>query len=178
MNRAFTREALVSALFARYKSRPRAARRRPQKPTRWLYPQSVERHYAAAIRSWTRPMREFVHEYLKNNQEAILRGDAAALVRRDAVPGGSYRRMVQSLNGWYNTYIPPLDENGAGAPPIIFAGLGGIANAVNDFNGKQWDKSTKAALGVEFPVYEEWWPGVKEDWTRGNRGRLIGGRDG
>ncbi|MDR2494674.1 MAG: hypothetical protein LBD24_05560, partial [Spirochaetaceae bacterium] len=169
MNAAFTREALVAALFARRRKQPRSARSRPQKPTRWLYPLSVERRYAAAVRAWLRPMKEFVHEYLKNNREAMLRGDAAALVRQDAVPGGSYRRMVRSLNGWLTAYTPPLDDDGNRAsPPVIFAGLGNIAEEVNDFNGKQWDKSANAALGAEFPVYEDWWPTVKEDWTRTN----------
>ncbi|MCL2609651.1 MAG: hypothetical protein FWD94_07105, partial [Treponema sp.] len=34
------------------------------------------------------------------NQEAILRGDSAALTRTDSVPGGSMRRMIRSLEDW------------------------------------------------------------------------------
>jgi SPP1 gp7 family putative phage head morphogenesis protein len=118
-------------------------------------------------------MMEYVHQYLKNNQEAILRGDSAALVRQDATPGGSYSRMVKSLYGWYTTYIPPLNDEGKqDKPPIIFMGLGNIAESMNDFNSAQWEKASKAELGVEFPVYEEWWPGTKRAWQEENY-RLI-----
>jgi SPP1 gp7 family putative phage head morphogenesis protein len=118
-------------------------------------------------------MKEYVHEYIKNNQEAILRGDSAALVRQDATPGGSWRRMVTSLYGWYKTYIPELDDDGTGnSPPIILMGLGNIADTMNDFNEKQWEKAAKAELGVEFPIYEEWWPDVKKFWAEENY-RLI-----
>jgi SPP1 gp7 family putative phage head morphogenesis protein len=118
-------------------------------------------------------MMEYVHQYLKNNQEAILRGDSAALFRQDATPGGSYRRMVKSLNGWYTTYLPPVMESGTrDAPPIVFMGLGNIAESMNDFNSAQWEKAAKAELGVEFPVYEDWWPGTKQAWQEENY-RLI-----
>jgi SPP1 gp7 family putative phage head morphogenesis protein len=159
------REGLKAALFARRKKLGRAARGRSRKPSRWLYPWATERRYAAALRSWLRPIKEYVHKYIKANQEAILRGDSEALVRKDAIPGGSYRRMVQSLNGWYKTYIPEL---GSGQPPQIYMGLGNIAETMNAFNEAQWEKASKAELGVEFPVYEEWWPEAKRFWQDQN----------
>jgi hypothetical protein len=163
------RAGLKAALYARRKQMGRAARGRPRKPSRWLYPWATERRYTAAIRAWLRPMMEYVHQYLKNNQEAILRGDSAALVRQDATPGGSYSRMVKSLNGWYTTYLPPLNGEGKlDAPPIVFMGLGNIADSMNDFNGAQWEKAAKAELGVEFPVYEDWWPRTKQAWVEEN----------
>jgi SPP1 gp7 family putative phage head morphogenesis protein len=167
------RAGLKAALYARRKQMGRAARGRQRKPTRWLYPWATERRYATAIKAWMRPMIEYVHQYLKNNQEAILRGDSAALVRQDATPGGSYRRMVKSLNGWYTTYIPPLtDFENRSSPPIIYMGLGSIAESMNDFNSAQWEKAAKAELGVEFPVYEDWWQGTKSAWQDENY-RLI-----
>lgn len=163
------RAGLKAALYARRKQMGRAARGRPRKPSRWLYPWTTERRYAAAIRAWLRPMKDYVHQYLKNNQEAILRGDSAALVRQDATPGGSYRRMVKSLYGWYTTYLPPVTGSGTrDAPPVVFMGLGNIAESMNGFNGKQWEKAAKAELGVEFPVYEDWWPGTKQAWQEEN----------
>jgi SPP1 gp7 family putative phage head morphogenesis protein len=118
-------------------------------------------------------MKEYVHEYIKNNQEAILRGDSAALVRQDATPGGSWRRMVASLFGWYKAYVPPLGDDGTrNSPPIILMGLGNIADTMNNFNEKQWEKAAKAELGVEFPIYEDWWPDVKKFWAEENY-RLI-----
>jgi SPP1 gp7 family putative phage head morphogenesis protein len=114
-------------------------------------------------------MKEYVHEYIKNNQEAILRGDSAALVRQDATPGGSWQRMVASLYGWYKRYIPPLDDDGTrSSPPIILMGLGNIADTMNDFNEKQWEKAAKAELGVEFPIYEDWWFATRRAWQEDN----------
>jgi SPP1 gp7 family putative phage head morphogenesis protein len=168
MNAAHSRDALKAALFAHRKKMGRAARSKQRKPIRWLYPWATERHYAAAIRAWLRPMKEYVHQYIKNNQEAILRGDSAALVRQDAIPGGSWRRMVTSLYGWYKTYIPDLDDGGNRASPIILMGLGNIADTMNDFNEKQWEKAAKAELGVEFPIYEDWWFDTRRAWQEDN----------
>ena len=163
------RIGLKAALFARRVKMGRAARGKPRKRTRWLYPWATEKHYAKAIRAWIKPMQDYVNAYIKNNSEAILRGDSAALMRQDEIPGGSYRRMVRSLNGWYSTYLPPIKESGTrDAPPIVFMGLGNIANSLANFNSEQWNKAAKAELGVEFPVYESWWPGMKEAWQEEN----------
>ena len=163
------RQALKQALYAHRKALGRAARGRPRKPIRWLYPWATERHYAAAIRAWLRPMKEYVHQYIKNNQEAILRGDSVSLVRQDATPGGSWRRMVTSLYGWFKTYIPPLDDDGTRkSPSVILMRLANIADTMNDFNENQWDNAAKVELGVEFPVYEDWWPETKKAWQEQN----------
>jgi hypothetical protein len=167
------REALKQALYIRRKQLGRAGRNRKHKPQRWLYPWATEKHYAAAIRAWLRPMMDYVHTYLKNNEEAILRGDSAALVRQDTIPGGSYRRLVKSLNGWFVTYLPDITESDSrDAPPVVFMGLGNIAENINDFNSAQWQKSAKAELGIEFPMYEDWWPGTKEFWQEQNYGLI------
>jgi len=169
----FAKQALKTALFARRKKLGRAARGKPRKSPRWLYPWGAERRYAAAIRAWLKPMMDYVHEYLKNNQEAILRGDSASLIRQDEIPGGSYRRMVKSLYGWFTSYLPPITESGTmEAPPIIYAGLGSIAESMAKFNSEQWAKAARAELGVEFPVYETWWPEAKATWQEENY-RLI-----
>jgi hypothetical protein len=161
------RAALKQALYIHRKQLGRAARGCSRKPTRWLYPWATERHYAATIRAWLRPLRDYVKAYLKANEEAVLKGDSAD--RTDAVPGGSFRRMISSLNGWLVRYIPPLDESGAmKTPPVIYAGLGKIADTMNKFNSKQWDKAAKENLGVEFPIYEDWWPNLRETWIKEN----------
>jgi SPP1 gp7 family putative phage head morphogenesis protein len=77
--------------------------------------------------------------------------------------------MVTSLYGWFKTYIPPLDDDGTrSSPPVILMGLGNIADTMNDFNEKQWEKAAKAELGVEFPIYEDWWPETKKAWQEQN----------
>jgi len=165
----FIREAIKAALYAHRKQMSKAQRRKKQKPVTNIYPFATERRYGTAIKAWLKPMQNYVQEYLKNNHEAILRGDSAALTRNDAVPGGSYRRLVTMLNGWQTTYLPELNDQGKrDKPPVVFMGLGEIAESLQDFNSHQWDKAAKANLGVEFPVYEDWWPGTKQSWAEEN----------
>jgi hypothetical protein len=166
------REALKAVLLSRRKNMSRAQRRRPVKAVSWLYPWATERHYGATIKAWLRPLRDYVKAYLKANEEAILKGDSADQIqeeRKDAVPGGTFRRMISSLYGWLDLYMPPMDESGKiNSPPVIYAGLGKIADTMNKLNSKQWDKTAKENLGVEFQVYEDWWPDVKETWAKEN----------
>jgi hypothetical protein len=165
----FNREALKALLYAKRKRMGKASRRRPLKSTTWLYPSLVERRYAAQVRAWLRPLKDYILEYLETHKQEILRGDSADVTRKDAVPGPSYRVMINTLYGWAAKYIPDLDpDNNAKPPPLIFLGLGRLADSLNDFNNGQWQKSAKAALGVEFPVYEDWWPDVKKAWAAKN----------
>jgi hypothetical protein len=121
-------------------------------------------------------MKDYVHKYLKENQEAILRGDSIDFTvgnadsipasRLDAVPGKHFKRMIDSLNGWMGQYVPDDDENKSGSP--IYMGLGNIANSVFDFNESQYEKGAKSVLGVEFPVGEDWWPDARDMWAARN----------
>ena len=173
MIQQFSVEAIKAALYANRKRMSKAQRRIKPKSVTNLYPWAAERRYAASIRTWLKPMISFVAEYLKKNQEAILRGDNVALVRSDAVPGGSMRRMIRSLYGWLATYIPPFDEAGRrSSPPVLYLGFGDIAESVARFSATQWDKAAKANLGVEFPMHESWWPDTKQAWVEENY-RLI-----
>jgi SPP1 gp7 family putative phage head morphogenesis protein len=121
-------------------------------------------------------MKTFVHSYLKENQEAILRGDSVdftadsadsiSVSRLDAVPGKHFKRMIDSLSGWMGQYVPDDDESKSGSP--IYMGLGNIADSAFDFNEGQYEKGAKSVLGVEFPVGEDWWPFARDIWANKN----------
>jgi hypothetical protein len=174
-------EAIKALLYAKRKKMSRVQRRRGVKIQRWLYPCATEARYAATIRAWLRPMKTFVHTYIKENAEVVLRGDSADLagnlpaLRLDAVPGKKFKTMVDSLSGWMGQYVPDDDESKSGSP--LYMGLGKIADSVFDFNEGQYEKGAKSALGVEFPVGEDWWPDAKENWKRTNyellRGQML-----
>jgi SPP1 gp7 family putative phage head morphogenesis protein len=156
------REALKSLLFSQRKKLGRASRVKHKKPASWLYPWATERHYRAVIQAWMRPAKQYVADYLKQHQEDILHGDSATIIRNDATTGRAFNVMVNSLYGWAAKNVPPLESN---RPPQIYLGLGKIADSAFDFNGKQYDKAFKTELGVEFPVYEDWWPDARKNWT-------------
>lgn len=170
---ATIRAALVTLIKSNRQKMGRAQRQRGVNPQRWLYPYATEARYAATIRAWLRPMKDYVHTYLKENQEAILRGDSTDFIadsisvsRLDAVPGHSFKTMINSLNGWLGQYVPDDDEGKSGSP--LYMGLGNIADSVFDFNEGQFEKGAKTVLGVEFPVGEDWWPDAKGLWSGQN----------
>jgi uncharacterized protein with gpF-like domain len=164
---ASIRSALITILKSKRRKMNPAQRKRGLKPTRWLYPWTTEKHYAAAIRAWFRPMRDYVKTYIKEHSESILHGDSASLVvRQDATTGKTFNLMVRSLEGWVGQYISDDPERKRESP--IYMGLDNIANTVFDFNEGQYEKSAKASLGIEFPVGEDWWPGAKENWQNRN----------
>jgi SPP1 gp7 family putative phage head morphogenesis protein len=165
MTQQNAREALKQLLFARRKAMTKTQRARPKKPARWLYPWTVEKHYGTAIRAYMRPIKEYVHQYIKEHQEMILHGDSAAVIRNDATTGRSFTLMVKSLQGWAAKNVPPP---GSDTPTTIHLGLGSIAESAFSFNDKQFQKSLKSELGVEFPVYEDWWPDAKAAWVDKN----------
>lgn len=181
------RAALVNVIKSNRQKMSRSQRLKGIKPQRWLYPLATEARYAATIRAWLRPMKDYVHTYLKENQAAILRGDSAEgvvfhldseeagnllVTRMDAVPGKSFKTMIDSLNGWLGQYVPSENESVSGSP--IYMGLGKIADSVFDFNERQYEKGAKSVLGVEFPVGEDWWPDARELWAYNNYQTISG----
>lgn len=161
------RGALVVLLRARRIKMTPAEKAKRKKPVRWLYPWAVEHRYTTLYRAWVKPVREFVHDYIEKHKEAVLRGDAAnAVIRQDAVAGEKFALMVQSLNGWAGAYISSDEQKKLRSP--VYIGLGDLAQSAFSFNGTQYDKSAKSALGVEFPSDESWWPDARKRWQDTN----------
>lgn len=161
------RNALIVLLRAQRNGMTQAEKAKRKKPARWLYPWATEHHYVQSYRAWVKPVRVFVHEYMERHQEAVLRGDSAsAVIRQDAVAGQSFALMVKSLNGWVDAYISDNGEKKLRSP--IYMGLGDIAESAFNFNGTQYNKSTKSALGINFPSDESWWPDARKMWQDTN----------
>ena len=166
--------ALVSILKAKRQKMKPAARRFRAKPARWLYPKTTENRYKKAISAWFRPMRDYVHKYIKEHSEAILHGDSDdTVLRNDATTGKSFNLMVRSLDAWVGKYFGDLELDGLGnsfnrTESPIYTGLRDIATTVFNFNDAQYKNSTKAGLGIDFPVNEDWWPGARDQWAYNN----------
>lgn len=162
-----SRTALVVLLRAKRGGMSASEKAKRKKPAKWLYPWATEHRYAQSYRAWVKPVREFVHQFLAKHQEAILNGDSKdAVIRTDAVAGESFALMVQSLNGWVNAYISDDEDKKLQSP--IYMGLGDIADSAFDFNGRQYDKSMKSAIGISFPDDESWWPEARKMWQDSN----------
>lgn len=162
-----SRTALVVLLRAKRSGMSASEKAKRKKPAKWLYPWATEHRYAQSYRAWVKPVREFVHQFLAKHQEAILNGDSKdAVIRTDAVAGESFALMVQSLNGWVTAYISDDEDKKLQSP--IYMGLGDIADSAFDFNGRQYDKSMKSAIGISFPDDESWWPEARKMWQDSN----------
>ncbi len=162
-----TRSALIVLLRAQRNGMGPAEKAKRKKPVRWLYPWATENHYRRLYQEWVKPVRVFVHEFLEKHQESVLRGDAAnAVIRQDAVAGESFALMVRSLNGWVNAYISDDEQKKLRSP--IYMGLGDVSQSAFNFNGGQYNKSVKSALGVNFPSDESWWPDARKQWQDTN----------
>lgn len=161
------RNALVVLLRAKRNSMTPAEKAKRKKPVRWLYPWATERHYATLYKTWVKPVSEFVHEYIQNHHEAVLRGDGAdVVIRQDAVAGESFSLMVQLLNGWVNAYISDDEQKKLRSP--IYMGLGNVAESAFSFSGAQCEKSAKSVLGINFPSDESWWASARKMWQDTN----------
>lgn len=168
-----SRTALVVLLRAKRGGMSASEKAKRKKPAKWLYPWATEHRYAQSYRAWVKPVREFVHQFLARHQEAILNGDSKdAVIRTDAVAGESFALMVQSLNGWVNAYISDDEDKKLQSP--IYMGLGDIADSAFDFNGRQYDKSMKSAIGISFPDDESWWPEARKMWQDSNYETIRG----
>ena len=162
-----TRSALIVLLRAQRNGMSPAKKAKRKKPVRWLYPWATENYYRRLYQEWVKPVRVFVHEFLEKHQESVLRGDAAnAVIRQDAVAGESFAVMVRSLNGWVNAYISDDEQKKLRSP--IYMGLGDVSQSAFNFNGGQYNKSVKSALGVNFPSDESWWPDARKQWQDTN----------
>ena len=154
-----SRTALIILIKAKKPKRKKAAK--------WLYPWATEHHYTQLYRTWLKPVKEFVSEFMSSHQEAILNGDSAnSVIRSDAVAGESFHLMVQSLNNWVGAYISDDEQKKLRSP--IFLGLGDVAQSAFNFNGNQYDKSVHSALGIDFPSDEAWWTSARKMWQDTN----------
>ena len=84
-----------------------------KKPTKNItsqraYPHGVEAKYYRQLQSYFKPLTDYVKKYINENMESLLRGDAAANIKLDAIPGNSYRNMIYSLENWLSIYMPDI----------------------------------------------------------------------
>jgi hypothetical protein len=167
MSDSVARQSLKLMLYVQRANLKPSQRNKPLKRVKWAYPTLVERKYAALIKSWVKPMITFTQEFLKQRGEAMLRGDSAD-IRVDALPGGTFVQLTQSLKGWAAAYLPDNPGNTPENAPSLFMGLSEISEDLFIQHKKQWDKQCMTGIGVKFPDDENWWAGTKANWAQTN----------
>lgn len=132
MENSFARKSLKLILYMQRSNLKPSRRNRAIKRVKGAYPTIVERKYTALLKQWVQPMIDFTREYIKKYGEAMMRGDSADM-RVDALPGGTFERMVSSLQGWAAKYIPD-NPTGVTDGPSVFMGLGAISDDLFETN--------------------------------------------
>ena len=87
-----------------------------------VYPRAIEAKYKTKLSSYFQPLIDYVNKFLEENENALLRGDSMQL-KLDVLPGGTFRRMITSLEGWLSVYMPTVPELKEGQNNVILIGL-------------------------------------------------------
>jgi hypothetical protein len=162
-------ETIKLMLYWQRKALKPSQRKRPR-IVQMTYPLAAEKKYALMLRTWMKPLMDFTTDFIRQNGEDLIRGDAAMelVIRCDALPEEIFTMLLDSLKGWLATYVPDVMKQWPDDGPAIWLGLGQAAEDLNEANYRQWQKSSKSAMGVAFPKDEDWWPGLKKRWQEQN----------
>lgn len=136
-----------------------------------VYPRAIEAKYKTKLSSYFQPLINYVNKFLEENEDALLRGDSMRL-KLDVLPGGTFRRMITSLEGWLSVYMPTVPELKEGQNNVILMGLNQTAEQLKAYEDKQFQKQLQNGIGVSFQTDASWWPNTKATWA-GNNYNLI-----
>ena len=136
-----------------------------------VYPRAIEAKYKTKLSSYFQPLIDYVNKFLEENEDALLRGDSMQL-KLDVLPGGTFRRMIASLEGWLSVYMPTVPELKEGQNNVILMGLNQTAEQLKAHEDKQFQKQLQNGIGVSFQTDASWWSDTKTTWA-GNNYNLI-----
>ena len=136
-----------------------------------VYPRAIEAKYKTKLSSYFQPLIDYVNKFLEENEDALLRGDSMQL-KLDVLPGGTFRRIITSLEGWLSVYMPTVPELKEGQNNVILMGLNQTAEQLKEHEDKQFQKQLQNGIGVSFQTNASWWPNTKATWA-GNNYNLI-----
>ena len=132
------------------------------------YPHGIETKYFRQLKSYFKPLTDFVNKYISENLEPLLHGDSAE-VRFDTIPGNSFRKMIYSLENWLSVYMPDISELPSDSNNnVIFVGLGKTADETMEFSEKEFQRIIEKGIHVNLPVSAPWWDDMKKSWAEDN----------
>jgi len=144
-----------------------------QRPTKNVtskraYPHGVESKYYRRLKSYFKPLTDYVTEYINKNMEPLIRGDSSE-VRFDEIPGDSFKKMLYNLENWLSVYMPDISDLSKNSNNnVIFVGLGKTAQETYQFSEKDFKKTIEKGIHVDPPIAAEWWNEMKSSWAADN----------
>ena len=132
------------------------------------YPHGIEMKYFRQLKSYFKPLTDYVNNYISENLEPLLHGDSTE-VRFDTIPGNSFRKMIYSLEDWLSVYMPDISELPSDSNNnVIFVGLGKTADETMEFSEKEFKRIIEKGIHVNLPVSAPWWDDMKKSWAEDN----------
>lgn len=135
-----------------------------------VYPIAIENSYRKLLQSFYEPLITYVNSIIEENKEPLLRGDS---VKLDAIPGGTFQRMIQQLEGWLSTYMPTVEELKDGQNNVILMGLGTTSEKIKKHEEKQFNTQIEKGIGVTFTGEQKWWEPLKKIWEQNNYNLIV-----
>ena len=164
-------ETAIQVLKIMYSQNKKKSKKIKKTHYNTVYPRAIEAKYKTKLSSYFQPLIDYVNKFLEENEDALLRGDSMQL-KLDVLPGGTFRRMITSLEGWLSVYMPTVPELKEGQNNVILMGLNQTAEQLKEHEDKQFQKQLQNGIGVSFQTNAPWWPNTKATWA-GNNYNLI-----
>ena len=132
------------------------------------YPHGIEMKYFRQLKSYFKPLTDYVNKYIAENLEPLLHGDSTE-IRLDTIPGDSFRKMIYNLENWLTVYMPDISELPSDSNNnVIFTGLGKTADETMKFSEKEFQRIIEKGIHVNLPVSAPWWDDMKKSWAEDN----------
>src|SRR5574344_2103988 len=111
-------QTAIQVLKILYKQNKKKSKKIKKTHYNIVYPRAIEAKYKTKLSSYFQPLIDYVNKFLEENEDALLRGDSMQL-KLDVLPGGTFRRMITSLEGWLSIYMPTVPEMKEGQNNVI-----------------------------------------------------------
>lgn len=132
------------------------------------YPFGIEKQYYTKLKSFFKPLTDYVNKYVDENLEQLLRGDSTE-IKLDAIPGDSFRDMIYNLENWLSIYMPDISELPSDSNNnVILVSLAKTAEEAKEFGDKEFQKTIEKGIHVNPPVSSSWWGSMRDSWAEDN----------
>jgi len=146
-------------------------KRKSKKPPVWLHPIGIEREYTRILVRKVKLFAAEINRLLLPILPSLMQ--QASLLQPDA-KADQQINWVEELEKTLAKASENLERPGAGFNPeeleILATEIGGQTNL---FNARQWDKTTRAVLGVELFQSEPWLHNELRSFARANRDLIL-----
>lgn len=141
--------------------------------SRRAYPHGTESKYFRQLKSFFKPLTDYVNKYIEQHSTELLRGDSSTM-HVDAIPGDSFRGMIENLNGWVEMYMPEIGKDTESSTNnFILKEIKKTADDVLDFDNNDFSKMVHKGINVDVPITSPWWNDMRSSWAEDNYSLIV-----